>query len=178
MTATAEEIVSFWRDAGPQAWFHKSQTFDETIRSRFGSDVALAREERLDAWLSEPVSCLALILLLDQFTRNIFRDTPDMFAGDAQARAATYAAIAARHDTALDADMRGFIYMPLMHSEELADQDRSVALFEALGADVSYAVEHRDIIARFGRFPHRNAILGRTSTAEEIAFLDSGGFKG
>lgn len=178
MTSSPEEIVSFWREAGPKAWFQKSDTFDETIRSRFDDDITAARDGRLDGWLSEPVPCLAFILLLDQFTRNIFRDSPEMFASDARARAAADTAIAAGHDAALDADMRAFVYMPFMHSEQLADQDRSVALFEALGANQKHAHEHRDIVARFGRFPHRNALLGRASTAEETAFLEGGGFKG
>ncbi len=180
MKSAPEDIVSFWREAGPKSWFTKSASFDESIRASFGDDVAAARDGALDEWSHDPASALALILLLDQFPRNIFRDTPEMFASDAKALAVAGAAINAGHDTMLDPGMRAFIYMPFMHSELLADQDRSVALFESLAAEanIKHAREHREIIVRFSRFPHRNAILGRPSTPAEDAYLKGGGFKG
>jgi len=180
MTATPHEIVTFWREAGPQAWFKKSDAFDEQIRARFGDEVIAAREGHLDAWIDDAQSCLALLLLRDQFPRNIFRDTPDMFASDSKALEVARIAVDKGYDAQVEPDMTAFVYMPFMHSEALADQERCVALFTALnrGDNLRHANEHADIIRQFGRFPHRNAVLGRESTPEEEQFLADGGFAG
>ncbi|MGI9408242.1 MAG: DUF924 family protein [Hyphomicrobiaceae bacterium] len=172
--------MSFWSDAGPSAWFKKSDTFDDAIRNSFSSEVVSARNGDLDAWLSEPVPALALILLLDQFPRNIFRNTLAMFESDAHALLSANKTIQSGHDRQLDEKLRAFVYMPFMHSENMADQERSLTLFDDLGIadNIKHAKAHADIIRRFGRFPHRNPILGRTSTAEEITFLNAGGFAG
>ncbi len=176
----AGEVVAFWREAGPARWFAKSDTFDETLRARFGARVDEARTGALDGWATVPEGALALILLLDQMPRNLFRGTPRMFAADPAARAQADAAIEARFDRHFARDMRAFFYMPFMHSEALADQERSVALFRDLGNETSlhYAEIHAEPIRRFGHFPHRNAILGRQTTPQEQAYLDGGGFSG
>jgi len=133
----------------------------------------------LDAWSASAEGSLALILLLDQFPRNAFRDTPRMFATDAQAREVADAAIAAGQDKQVEEPLRPFFYMPFMHSETLRDLDRCVACMEDVGGEsLRFARHHRDIVARFGRFPHRNAVLGRASTTEEERFLAEGGFTG
>ena len=159
-------------------WFSKDEAFDATIRERFAPTIEQALRGELDAWASEPRSALARILLLDQFTRNVFRNTPRAFAGDTQALAAASAMVGSRHDEALPPFMRGFVYMPFEHAEGLAMQDEAVRLFTRLMADdpalaqmLDYAHRHRAVIERFGRFPHRNEILGRQSTAGELAFL-------
>jgi uncharacterized protein (DUF924 family) len=175
----AAAVVQFWREAGPQAWFAKDEAFDTRFRARFLVAHEAAARGACDRWMTAPESALALVLLLDQFPRNCFRATPRMYATDAKARAVATAAIAAGHDRATDEALRLFFYLPFVHSEDLADQERSVALTLPLGEDsAKHARGHRDIVARFGRFPHRNAILGRASTAEEQSFLDTGGFAG
>jgi uncharacterized protein (DUF924 family) len=136
-----------------------------------------AAARRLDSWSETASGTLALVILLDQFPRNAFRDTPHMFATDPLARFFASSALAHGLDEHVPADLRPFMYMPFMHSEDIDDQERSVELQARLG-NTEYAVLHRDIIRRFGRFPHRNAVLGRDSTPEEQAFLDSGGFSG
>ena len=174
------DVVGFWRDAGPDKWFAKNAKFDERIALRFEpSHFAAARGEH-DAWMSSPEGCLALLLLLDQFPRNLFRDSAHAFATDDKALSIAKHAIGEGFDQSIEPVLRPFVYMPLMHSEVLADQEASVVLFEALGAktNLDFAVIHRDIIARFGRFPHRNAALGRATTPEEQAFLEDGGFAG
>jgi uncharacterized protein (DUF924 family) len=176
---TAAEVVDFWRDAGEKAWFRKDAAFDTEFRTRFLEAHEDAAAGALDHWAETPEGALALILLLDQFPRNCFRDSPRMFATDARAVARAEAAIAAGHDRALPEDIRVFLYLPFEHAEDLALQERCVALCAPLRADyLRFAVLHRDIIARFGRFPHRYAVLGRASTAEENAFLAEGGFAG
>lgn len=175
----AAAVIAFWREAGPDRWFAKDETFDRRFRSHCSALYEDAARGALDLWLADPESALALVLLLDQFPRNCFRGTPRMFATDAAARAAATAAIEAGHDRAVAPDLRVFFYLPFEHSEDLADQERSVALTQPLSDEYrSYAELHRDIIRRFGRFPHRNAILGRATTTEEQRFLDEGGFKG
>jgi len=173
-------VTRFWRDAGPEAWFRKDDAFDADFRNRFLDLHYAAARRELDGWADTPEGSLALMILLDQFPRNCFRGTGHMFATDPLARHFAEKAVAAGHDMALEADLRAFVYLPFEHSEEMADQERSVALFSerAPASFTPYAVEHRDIIARFGRFPHRNAALGRETTAEEQAFLDGGGFAG
>lgn len=177
--ASAYSVVEFWQQAGPSLWFAKSKDFDRRFRERLLSTHEAAARGDLDSWLARPYDALALILLLDQFPRNAFRGTPRMYATDASARATAAAAIEAGHDQAVPRDMRLFIYLPFGHSEDLADQERSATLASALGEpDHTHAQRHRDIIRRFGRFPHRNPILGRAMTAEEQRFLDEGGYAG
>lgn len=175
----AHRVVTFWRTAGPKAWFAKDLDFDQRFREAFlDLHMACARRER-EAWLNTAQGALALILLLDQFPRNAFRGTAHMFATDPLARHYANRAIEAGHDQRIDIDLRVFMYLPFEHSEAPADQIKSVALHEPMGADwMPYAISHRDIIERFGRFPHRNAVLGRETTSDEQTFLDSGGFAG
>jgi uncharacterized protein (DUF924 family) len=177
--ASAAEIVRFWRDAGPKFWFVKDETFDGRCRAFEAEHHAAARGE-LRAWEADAESALALMILLDQIPRNIFRGSPHAFATDGLAQAAAARALERQFDAATESALRMFFYLPFEHAEDLASQERSVTLFTNLGdADyLKYAILHRDVIARFGRFPHRNAILGRKSTAEELAFLAEGGFSG
>ncbi|PNS08952.1 DUF924 family protein [Solilutibacter silvestris] len=171
------EVMRFWRDAGPGKWFRGGAGFDATCRSTLGEAHLAAARRELDAWMTEPDSALALILLLDQLPRNIFRGSGHAFATDGLARLHASAAISAGFDSRADPRLRFFFYMPFEHSEAPADQDRSLELFGALGDKglLGYATAHRGVIARFGRFPHRNAALGRTNTPEEQAWLDAGG---
>jgi uncharacterized protein (DUF924 family) len=175
----AAEVVNFWRDAGADAWFRKDDAFDTEFRDRFlDLHLAAARRE-LDHWADQPDSALALMILLDQFPRNCFRGSGHMYATDPLALDFAREALAAGHDQAVEQALRLFFYLPFEHSENLDDQHISVELSIPLGEDVlKYAVEHRDIIQRFGRFPHRNRMLGRESSPDEQAFLDSGGFAG
>jgi uncharacterized protein (DUF924 family) len=177
--AEACEVVEFWSDAGPRLWFAKDAAFDRRFCERFLSLHEAAAHGELARWLATPTGGLALVLLLDQFPRNAFRGTPRMYETDAVAREAAAAAIDARHDRAVAAELQVFFYLPFGHSEKLVDQERSVALCQRLGQpDLSHAERHRDIVRRFGRFPHRNPILGRTMTPAEQRFLDEGGFAG
>lgn len=177
--ATAGEIVRFWRDAGPKAWFTKTETFDGRCGALEADHHAAARRE-LSHWESDAEGALALLLLLDQIPRNIYRNSAHAFATDPLAVAVAERALAKAFDTATDSELRLFFYLPFEHAEDAEMQARSVTLFEALGNDeyLRYARIHRDVIARFGRFPHRNAALGRATTAEEMAFLAEGGFGG
>ena len=177
MTTTPEDVVTFWREAGPVRWFEKSKAFDDEFRRRFLAAHEDAAAERLASWAHTPDGALALLILLDQFPRNSFRGTPRMYATDPLARRYADAAIAAGFDARVDPAMRFFFFLPFAHSEDPADQERSVALHAAIGAD-QHATRHRGIVLRFGRFPHRNAILGRESTEEERRFLEEGGFAG
>lgn len=172
-------ITAFWRKAGPDAWFVKSEAFDTEFRSCFLDLHYAAARRELDGWIDHAESALALMILLDQFPRNCFRGTAHMFATDPLARHFAAKAVAAGHDMAVDVEIRVFFYLPFEHSENLDDQRRSVELTEANAPDyLKYAVEHLEIIERFGRFPHRNPQLGRETTAQEKAFLDGGGFSG
>jgi uncharacterized protein (DUF924 family) len=170
-----------WRTTERGAWFRKDAAFDATIRERFGDLIARGLAGGLGEWCVEPRGALARVLLLDQFTRNAFRGTPQAFAGDARALATAKAALAQGFDRELAPVERWFLYMPFEHSESLEDQERAVALFQALADEtglagpLDWARRHEAIIRRFGRFPHRNAILGRPSTPEEIAFLQTPG---
>ncbi|MBX9746067.1 MAG: DUF924 family protein [Hyphomonadaceae bacterium] len=177
--ASAAEIVRFWRDAGPKAWFAKDETFDGRCRGYEAEHHAAARRE-LAQWETDAESALALILLLDQFPRNIFRDSPHAFATDGLAVQVAARAIEKGFDAATDSALRVFFYLPYEHAEDPLLQERCVQLIEALGDPefTKYAKVHRDIIAKFGRFPHRNAVLGRKSTPAELAFLAEGGFAG
>ncbi|WP_140984127.1 DUF924 family protein [Asticcacaulis tiandongensis] len=175
----AKDILTFWLEAGPAKWFSKDDAFDAEFRDRFyDAHFAAARGEYAH-WLDAADSALSLILLLDQFPRNVFRGTGHMFATDPLALSYARTAIAAGHDLKTDISHRAFFYLPLVHSESLANQERAVKLYEPLGEDwLPHAIDHRDIIARFGRFPHRNPLLGRETTPEETAFLNAGGFSG
>lgn len=174
---TARSLVQFWRDAGPQRWFSKNADFDAAFRSRFYDAHYAAARRELDDWLKQPESALALILLLDQYPRNAFRGTAHMFATDGLALA--YARQALPMLESVAPELRNFVCLPFMHAENLAVQEESVALYQRHAPDsLRWATEHRDIIEQFGRFPHRNLALGRTTTAAEQAFLDAGGFAG
>lgn len=180
-----QDILDFWFADGPdafrQAWFQRDDGFDAEIRTRFGALVAPAREGAHDDWTATPEGALALFLVLDQFPRNLHRGSREAFASDAHAlRLARRLVIGARMDLALTPTQRVFLYLPFEHAEEMAAQDESVALFEGLrddpakaapGGAIDYAWRHRAVIARFGRFPHRNAVLGRESTAAELTYL-------
>ncbi|MGH7038526.1 MAG: DUF924 family protein [Stellaceae bacterium] len=181
----ARALLDFWfapegdpaREKRRQLWFKSTPEFDALVRENFLADHELAATGALAAWETEPESALALVLLLDQVPRNIFRGTPRAYATDPQARAVADRAMARGFDQKVPPVWRSFFYLPLHHSENLADQHRALVLFEALPRDLDfpddlrYTRRYNEIIARFGRFPHRNAILGRTSTKEEIAFL-------
>jgi uncharacterized protein (DUF924 family) len=186
MTSTilADDVLGFWLKSGPKKWFAHNEAFDAEIRDRFeGAHLSASRGERLD-WAQTSAGALALLLLLDQFPRNIWRGSAHAYATDPLARSVATAAVAGGLDQQAAPELRVFFYLPFEHSERAEDQDRAVALCQdAYGADDSagylrYALLHRDIIRRFGRFPHRNAALGRQSTSEELAYLDSGGFAG
>jgi uncharacterized protein (DUF924 family) len=185
LPAAARAVLDVWFGApddpasgAPRAlWFEADAAFDRTVGTHCAALQQAAAAGRLDVWAATPLGCLALLILLDQVPRNLFRGTPAAYATDAPARAQARAAVAAGFDRALSPVQRWFIYLPFEHSEALEDQLLSVALFEALpdhperATTLDAARRHRDIIARFGRFPHRNATLGRLSTAEETAFL-------
>ncbi|ADZ68680.1 DUF924 family protein [Polymorphum gilvum] len=172
------DILDFWWTAGPQSWFKRDPHFDAIIRDRFSGCMEAALSGRLDAWADTPHGALALLLLLDQFPRNVFRDDARAFAGDARAQAIAAKAVDAGFDRAFPKDGRTFFYLPFEHAEDMAQQERAVDLFRRLGDQTyyHYALVHMDVIRRFGRFPHRNAVLGRASTAAEKAYLDDGGF--
>jgi uncharacterized protein (DUF924 family) len=177
--AEALEVVAFWEGAGPALWFAKDDAFDRRFRERFLTLHEAAARGELDGWNASPTGALALMVLLDQFPRNSFRGTPRMYATDAAARRLAAAAIAADHDRLVAFDLQKFFYLPFGHSEDLADQDRAVELCSRLGGrDLQQAEHHRDIVRRFGRFPHRNAILGRPMTKEEEEYLANGGYTG
>ncbi len=181
---TAQDVVAFWRAAGPEQWFAKSDTFDRQIRDHFKPTYQRAAAGALDTWRSSSEGALALILLLDQFPRNMFRGSGKAFAADHIARTVAGAAIDAGQDRDVDLALQPFFYLPFEHAEDAIDQDRAVTQMQSLvgrGGDagsLKWAIEHRDIIKRFGRFPHRNILLGRQSTAEEQEFIAGGGFAG
>jgi uncharacterized protein (DUF924 family) len=171
---TPNEIVDFWRAAGPERWFSAEPDFDRAIHSRFLAVHEAAAAGRLVAWETSQQGALALVLLLDQFPRNMFRGEARAFATDAMARAVADRALGHGFDQTADPAMRPFFYLPFMHSETLADQDRCVRLYETLNdpENLRYAREHRDVIEAFGRFPRRNDALGRATTPDERLFLD------
>ena len=177
--APARAVVRFWREAGPDRWFAKDPAFDTRFRERFAAEHAAAARGELASWMETADGALGLIILLDQYPRNAFRGTPRMYDTDALARKAAAKALAAGYDQRLPVELRKFFVLPFAHSEELADQERAVALARHIGPeDLAHAEHHRDIVRRFGRFPHRNAILGRESTPEERQYLESGGYQG
>ncbi len=183
------EILDFWFGTPDSSeyghsrsqWFTKNPEFDQQMRSLFLPHYQLASRRELDSWKDQPLSCLALIILLDQFPRNVFRGTPQSFATDNLALQFAEGAIAQGFDQQLLSVQRWFIYLPLEHDENLVNQERSVELFADFkddpegGNTYEYAIRHRDVIAQFGRFPHRNIILGRKSTPAEIEFLQQPG---
>ncbi|MBT3170927.1 MAG: DUF924 domain-containing protein [Rhodospirillaceae bacterium] len=172
--AELRAVLDFWLlQVGPDKWFSRDDALDSEIRKNFSALHKRALAGALSEWRGTPRGCLAEIILLDQFSRNLFRDDARAFAADGQAREVMDHALAHGFDDGMNADERRFLYMPLQHSENAADQARSVELFRTLEDDKTfeYTLRHQEIIARFGRFPHRNAALGRDSTAEEIAFL-------
>lgn len=176
---TAAEIIAFWRQAGPQRWFEKDTAFDSEISARFLPAHEAAARGELDGWQTTPEGAFALLILLDQFPRNMFRGTPRAFATDDKALVLAKAALARGDHYHVGEDINQFLAMPLMHSEDLGDQEACVRWMQEIGEEnVPFAEEHRDIVARFGRFPHRNPILGRTTTPDEQAYLDGGGFAG
>jgi len=212
MAATPQQVLDFWFGAPPYRpraeWFRKDAAFDEAIRTRFGTEVEAALAGMLGAaWSAGTAARLAQLLLLDQFTRNLFRGEAGAFAGDAKALRLALAMIDGGEHMALDPLQRWFVYLPLEHAEDLALQHRSVALFaemasqaradgaslpgsvragdgrtppaqdlaEVMASALDYAERHRDVVQRFGRFPHRNAALGRESTPEEVEFLKQPG---
>jgi uncharacterized protein (DUF924 family) len=194
----AEDVLEFWLGsldargradrAHTESWYRRDAAFDQRIAERFGELHAAALRGERDAWLATPRGRLALVIVLDQFSRNLYRGDARSFAGDQRALAASREGVALGIDRALALDERGFLYMPFMHSEALADQDRSVELFEKFVLEqqhdelrnylknaLDFAERHRAIIRRFGRYPHRNAALGRESTPEELEFLKQPG---
>ncbi|MBM6594532.1 DUF924 family protein [Microvirga pudoricolor] len=178
--ASPDDVIAFWREAGPEKWFSRDETFDQACRDGFLVTYEAAARGDLNEWELSPDGSLALILLLDQFPRNMFRGSRQTYKTDAVALMIADRAIEKGFDERVDSAFRRFFYLPFMHSEELPDQERSVALNEKLGDPDSahWARHHRDIVARFGRFPHRNALLGRETTAEEEAFLAEDDFRG
>ena len=172
------DILAFWRDAGPDRWYTPDDAFDAEVRRRFLGLWQSAAAGELSAWEASDDGALALVIVLDQFPRNLFRDDIRTYASDALARAVAQRAVSRGVDARIDPALREFLYLPFMHSEHLADQLRCIDLSRAAGLAESakWAEHHADIIRRFGRFPHRNRLLGRASTPEEQAFLDEGGF--
>ena len=190
MTKPYERILRFWFGETPAEtkeraarWWKKDPAFDQEIRAEFEGDLQKALRGEFDHWLEEPAGAVAYVILLDQFSRNMYRDTPQAFAQDERALTATLQGIERGLDTLLPPMHRYFFYMPLMHAEDRTIQDRSVETFERLAQEkdsgfdgmlrgaADFARKHREIVERFGRFPHRNSILERTTTAEEAAFL-------
>jgi uncharacterized protein (DUF924 family) len=180
LPATPNDVLHFWRQAGPAQWYKKSPTFDEAIRVKFEPVHHAAARGEHDAWADTAQGALALLILLDQFPRNLYRGSAHSFATDPKARAIARSAVARGFHHEVEPEMAQFFVLPFEHSENLADQDESVRLSTELddAETAKWAKIHRDIIARFGRFPHRNASLGRETTAQEQAFLDDGGFGG
>jgi len=177
-----EQILAFWLDEiGPEGWYRSEEDLDRTIRDRFQQTLKKACEGALSLWLTYPSGTLAYIILTDQLSRNMYRDTPGAFASDKAARAAAKAAIHRGWDMRIDEPARIFFYMPLEHSECLADQDRAVRLImtrmpETGGGYLLHAKAHREVIRKFGRFPNRNTALARETPAAEAAFLEKGGY--
>jgi len=180
MNVLAADILHFWfgsDDETRDVWFRKDPAFDASVSARFGKVVDAAIGGAFEDWLGDPHTALACVLLLDQFTRNVYRDTPKAFAGDSRALAIASTVVDTGQDALLTPNQRSFLYMPFEHSEDPASQQRSITLFTrlrdetGLAGPLEWAEKHAAVIRRFGRYPHRNAILGRPSTDEEIAFL-------
>jgi len=176
----SNDVITFWKNAGYEKWFANDDAFDAEFDQRFRGQHFRAARRELEGWMGDAEGALALILLLDQFPRNCFRESAHSYATDGLARHYATRAVEADFDAQVDPALKIFFYMPYEHSETLDDQQRSLDLFRATGNDeyVKYAQLHYDLIARFGRFPHRNEAMGRTSTPEERDYLAAGGFKG
>ncbi|MEQ8365275.1 MAG: DUF924 family protein [Roseicyclus sp.] len=177
--ADPEVVLRFWEEAGPEAWYKKDDAFDQAIRDQFGALWEDARGGGCDGWSTSARGALARIILLDQFPRNMFREDARAFATDDLGRQTARYAIDRSWDLQIEGSLRQFFYMPLMHSEKVADQDKCVRLIKERmsdGNNLLHARAHREIIRRFNRFPYRNAALGRTSTAAESDFMESGGY--
>lgn len=180
----AQDIIAFWQDAGPEKWFSKDDAFDAKVENTLGRLHFAAARGELNDWRASAQGTLALLILLDQVPRNIFRNSAHSYATDSLARRIAEDGIAEGFDQQCETSLRLFFYLPYEHSEALADQETSMRLFQALfdatgdEETLKFAILHRDIIRRFGRFPHRNIALGRTTTPEEQSYLDEGGFKG
>jgi len=190
LDAAATDVLAFWfgapddpaRDQPRPEWFRKDDAFDLHVRQRFGALIERGLTGALDAWAADPQGAVAQIVVLDQFTRNAFRGTARAFTGDSRALEAARALVSRGADRALPGVQRQFVYLPFEHAEDLATQDESIRLFAALAHDepaladlLGWAERHRDIIVKFGRFPHRNELLGRASTPDELAFLQQPG---
>ena len=176
MRDTKQGIIHFWfEETAPAQWFQKNDEFDALIAGRFASTYRMVADGVCDLWQDEPEGCLALCIVLDQFPRNMFRGSAEAFATDAKALRVARHVLARGFDQVIAPERRRFLYLPFEHSENIVDQDRSVTLFGALRDSdpvaYDYALRHRDVIVRFGRFPHRNAILGRQNTPEENEYL-------
>lgn len=180
MTVRPRDILDFWFAAGWDKWWSKDDAFDAEIRRRFGPAHAEACSGKLDEWIDNAQGALALVILLDQFSRNLHRNDHRAWAQDARALAIAQEAIRRRYDVEVPVMARCWFYMPFQHAEDLAVQTEGLPYFARLDdpEQMKYAEEHADIIRRFGRFPHRNAVLGRRTTPEEQSFLESGGFAG
>jgi len=177
--AEAQRLIAFWRKAGRELWFAKDEGFDALFTESFIELHEQAAKGQLDHWTSTARGSLALILLLDQFPRNAFRDTPRAYATDAHARRIATLATGWGQDLMIEFELRVFVYLPFGHSESIADHVRGGELLEHMGSPYTdHAQKYRGIIEEFGRFPHRNSILGRVATSEEEAFLRNGGFSG
>jgi uncharacterized protein (DUF924 family) len=175
---TPADILAFWRDAGPDRWYTRDDAFDAKVRRRFLDLWRKAAAGELSAWEASDDGALALVIVLDQFPRNMFRGDAMTYASDALAREVSHRALSRGVDARVDPPLRQFLNLPFMHSEHLADQLRCIELSRKASdtESLKWAEHHADIIRRFGRFPHRNRILGRATTPEEQAFLDEGGF--
>ncbi len=175
-----DDVLAFWRTAGDERWYKRDDAFDASVRERFLALWQKAAAGDLSSWERTDDGALALVIVLDQFPRNMFRDDPKAYSSDALARDVAHRALARGADKRIGAPLLQFLYLPFMHSEDLGDQLRCVDLFGATNdtENLRYAEEHAEIIRRFGRFPHRNRVLGRAAAPEEQAFLDGGGFSG
>jgi len=178
---TPSAVVAFWKEAGPGKWFAKDDAFDSRFRRGFGDAHFAAARRELEPWAETPEGSLALLILLDQFPRNVFRGTGHAFATDPLARMFAKRALEAGHDLQVEGDIRRFFYLPFQHSEDRADQDRQLELFQTRmdrKPDDRWAEHHHAVVVRFGRFPPRHAALGRETTPEAQGFLDEAGFRG
>ena len=178
LIVTKEDIITFWfEEISPEQWFKKDKEFDAMLLERAGTTVIKALNGQLDRWSKTSTGSVSLVILLDQFTRNIFRDTPKAFSGDEMALVLCQKSINSKWFSELSMTFKQFLLMPMMHSEDISIQEKSLPLFKqhANNRTYEFAVKHRDIIAKFGRFPHRNLILSRPSTEEELIFLNQPG---